>query len=113
MARTYDAVVIGAGSGGTLSITALMNSERYNLVAVADPSPAAQQRLKADYPGLRLFDNHQALFEAVSPQVVCVSTWATSHLAITRDALKLPSAAYWWKSRWRIISPMRARSLAN
>jgi Na+/citrate or Na+/malate symporter len=34
------AAVVGAGAGGTLSIDALMASERYTLIAVADLSEA-------------------------------------------------------------------------
>ena len=89
MTRVYNAAVIGAGSGGQLSITALNASDRYNLVAVADISDEAQQKVKSDNPDVQVCTNHQTLFAAHELDVVCVSTWATSHLEITQAALDL------------------------
>lgn len=88
--RTYRASVVGAGMGGQLSISALGASERYDLVAVADISPAAREALTATRPGLRAFDSHEAMFAECPTDVVCVSTWPPSHLPITQAALALP-----------------------
>jgi predicted dehydrogenase len=86
----YTASVIGAGMGGQLSIQALAASERYQLVAVADLRPEVCKELESQYPGLRTFTSHQEMFALCPTDVVCVSTYAPSHEAITLDALELP-----------------------
>ncbi len=90
MTKRYTASVVGAGSGGKLSLAALAASDRFDLVAVADIDPAACQAAAERYPGIRTFSNHQEMFERVPTDIVCVSTWPPSHLEITRDALNLP-----------------------
>src|SRR3712207_6216333 len=87
---TYTAAVIGAGSGGTLSLTALHDSPRFSPIAVADMRAAARDEAAARISGLQTFATHQELFAACQPDIVCVSTWAPSHLPITQDALGLP-----------------------
>lgn len=89
MTKIYNAAVIGAGSGGKLSMKAAAASERFNLVAVADWREEARRDAEALYPGLRTFATHQELFAAVPVDVVCVSTWPPTHLAVTLDALAL------------------------
>ena len=50
-----------------------------------------QRQAASDYcPGIRTFADHREMFEHAPTDVVCVSTWPPSHLAITRDALQLP-----------------------
>ena len=86
----YTAAVVGAGSGGKLSMEALAASPRFELVAVTDWSEEARQAAQALYPGIRAFADHREMFAACPTDVVCVSTWPPSHLAVTRDALQLP-----------------------
>jgi predicted dehydrogenase len=83
------AVVVGAGAGGTLSIDALMASDRYELVGVADVSEAARERVR-QRTGVPTFADHQELFEATAPDVICISTYAPTHLPITEVALAQP-----------------------
>lgn len=90
MTKIYNAAVIGAGSGGKLSMKAAAASERFNLVAVADWREDSRREAEGLYPGLRTFATHQELFAAVPVDVVCVSTWPPTHLAVTQDALALP-----------------------
>jgi len=90
MARVYTAAVVGAGSGGNLSMAALAASERFELAAVADISPAACAAARERYPGIRTFSDHREMFAQAPTDVVCVSTWPPSHLEVTRDALELP-----------------------
>lgn len=90
MTKLYNAAVIGAGSGGKLSMKAAAASARFNLVAVADWREDARREAEGLYPGLRTFATHQELFAAVPVDVVCVSTWPPTHLAVTQDALALP-----------------------
>lgn len=88
--KRYSAGVVGGGSGGRLSLNALRSSERYEPVAVADVSLAAREVLAKDYPGIEVFETHEAMFAARPTDIVCVSTWAPSHRAITEAALALP-----------------------
>jgi predicted dehydrogenase len=88
--RQYTASVVGGGAGGRLSLNALRSSDRYETLAVADVSPAAREALAKDYPGIRVFENHQAMLAQCPTDIVCVSTWAPSHRAVTEAALKLP-----------------------
>ena len=82
------AVVIGAGAGGTLSINALLASERFELVGVADLRPEALDRVREQTGGsVPTFRSAEEMFETQPSDVVCVSTYAPSHLALTRSAL--------------------------
>ena len=90
MSRIYTASVVGAGSGGTLSIRALATSERFHLKAVADVSVEARRRVEADQVGVHTFENHTAMFAQMPTDIVCVSTWPPSHLEVAQAALDLP-----------------------
>lgn len=82
------AVVIGAGAGGTLSIDALLASERFELVGVADLRPEARERVRERTGGsVPTFSTAEQMFQTQPSDVVCVSTYAPSHLALTRAAL--------------------------
>jgi predicted dehydrogenase len=87
MRQTYRVAVIGAGSGGMLSIKGATTSPRYVLVAVADMQAEARAAVEVDFPGVQTFVDHQSLLAACAVDVVCVSTWPPSHLQITQDAL--------------------------
>ena len=88
--KTYTASVIGAGSGGKLSMAGLAASDRFELVAAADPHPDARAEAEAAHPGIRTFPSHTELFSACPTDVVCVSTWPPSHQEVTRAALEMP-----------------------
>jgi predicted dehydrogenase len=90
MSKVYRAAVIGAGSGGKLSIAALAASPHYELAAVADLSATARGQVESLYPTVQTFATHGELFATVPVDVVCVSTWPPSHLQVTSDALQLP-----------------------
>ena len=87
MAARYTASVVGAGTGGRLSIQALQASERFDLVAVADVSPKARSIVEKSHPGVRTYPDHTAMFAECPTDFVCVSTWPPSHLEVTRDPL--------------------------
>jgi predicted dehydrogenase len=115
----YTAAVIGAGSGGKLSMKALDASERYRLVAVADLSPQARDEVAALYPGVHTYASHGALLSEVQPDVVCVSTWPPSHRAVVDAALarglqgilvEKPLADTWVAGR-AILDAIRGRRL--
>ena len=88
--KRYRASVVGGGAGGRLSLNALRSSDRYEPLAVADISPAARDALARDYPAIAVFDSHEKVFAECPTDIVCVSTWAPSHRAITEAALELP-----------------------
>lgn len=90
MTDSYSASVVGAGTGGRLSLKALAASERYELVAACDMRAEVCREIEEMYPGIRTFTSHKEMLAECPTEVVCVSTWAPSHREITLDALKLP-----------------------
>jgi Oxidoreductase family, NAD-binding Rossmann fold len=79
--------VVGAGTGGLLSLRALQASEHYELVGVADLRPGPLERVSGEFPGLELYASGEGLLEAASPDVVCVSTFAGSHAEVAEQAM--------------------------
>jgi predicted dehydrogenase len=67
----------------------LHDSDRFELVAVADLKPEVCQALATQYPSLQTFASHEEMFAACPTDVVCVSTYPPTHEAIARDALQL------------------------
>ena len=90
MRNVYSACVIGAGVGGNLSMAGLAASSRFRLMAVADVREEALQAVKTKYSDVQTYTSYQQLFESCPTDVVCVSTWPTSHTEITQAALQLP-----------------------
>ena len=88
--KQYTASVVGGGAGGRLSLNALRSSDRYDVLAVVDISPAAREALVKNYPGIEVFDDHRKMFAERPTDIVCVSTWAPSHRSVTEAALELP-----------------------
>ncbi|MEM7532293.1 MAG: Gfo/Idh/MocA family oxidoreductase [Chloroflexota bacterium] len=88
--KRYTASVIGGGAGGTLSMTALHESDRFELVAMADLNPDVCERTRERFPNIQTFTSHEALFAAMPTDVVCVSTFPPSHEEVTMAALELP-----------------------
>lgn len=88
-ATRLTAVVVGAGAGGTLSIDALMASDSYTLVAVADLSEASLARVTERTGGVvATFTSYEDMLREAPSDVVCVSTYAPSHLPFTRKAVE-------------------------
>lgn len=90
MSSKLTASVVGGGGGGKLSMNALVQSERFELVAAADINPDVCRHLQVEYAGIRTFAGHEELFRNCPTDVVCVSTWAPSHEEIALAALELP-----------------------
>jgi predicted dehydrogenase len=84
------AAVIGGGAGGRLSMDALHASAAFQLTAAVDIRPEVRRELSKRYPNLKTFASHDELFAQCPTELVCVSTWAPSHEAITLAALTLP-----------------------
>jgi predicted dehydrogenase len=84
------ASVVGCGTGGRLSLEALSNSPAFRLVAAADLQPEVHHSLAKDFRDLRIFASHQEMLAQCPTDVICVSTYATSHESIVVDALRSP-----------------------
>ena len=86
--RPLRALVVGAGSGGRLSIGAVVDDAGYELAGIADRSAQASAAAAADLaPGTPTFADVGQALDDLRPDVVCVSTWAPSHREITERAL--------------------------
>lgn len=90
MTDKYTASVVGCGSGGRLSLNALVASDRYQLVAAADLRDDVRVALEKDFPGIRTFASAREMFDTCPTEVVCVSTYPPSHKEIALEALRLP-----------------------
>jgi len=89
MGERLTAAVVGGGAGGKLSLRALQRSERFELLAAADLRPEVCDALREQFPGLRTYPSHEAMFADCPTEVVCVSTFPPSHEPVTLAALEL------------------------
>ena len=89
MVKKFTASVVGGGGGGRLSIDGLVNSDRFDFVAVTDLRPEVCKELEKNYPGIKTFTDHKEMFKKCPTDIVCVSTWAPSHESVTMDALNM------------------------
>jgi predicted dehydrogenase len=113
------ASVVGGGFGGQLSLTALRQSNRFELVAAADLQAAVCRDLEIKFPGLQTFTTHQDLFAKCPTNVVCVSTFPPSHETVVMDALELPLCGilvekplgHTFASGQRLLNAIQARRL--
>jgi predicted dehydrogenase len=121
MQQRFTASVVGAGTGGRLSLKALTASDRFDLVAAADLRADVRRTLEHDFPGLRTFASHDEMLRACPTDIVCVSTYPPSHEEVTADALAaLPELkgllvekplGHTAASGRRIVDAIRARRL--
>jgi len=87
--KRFTVSVIGGGKGGNLSIKALINSSRFILKAIADLNPVVCKTLKDSYPGVKIFTDYLEMFNVCPTDIVCVSTFPSSHEKIAIDALTM------------------------
>lgn len=90
MSKTYSATIIGGGSAGHLSLKAMLASDRFEPLAVADINTDARQAIAAEYPGIRTFASHEEMFRECPADIVVVATFPPSHLPLTLAALEQP-----------------------
>jgi predicted dehydrogenase len=69
-------------------MNALRDSDRFELVAVADVRPEVCEALAEGYPGIRTYPSHEDMYAACPTDVVCVSTYPPTHEPIALDALQ-------------------------
>jgi len=86
--KRYTAAIVGGGGGGMLSLNALLASDRYQVLAIADINPETRCRLAEKYPELRIYPGWREMFVACPTEVVCVSTWPPSHHEVVMAALE-------------------------
>ncbi|OLL31250.1 oxidoreductase [Burkholderia sp. SRS-W-2-2016] len=79
MARRRLAV-IGAGAIGRMHVERARLHPQVEVVAIADPSPAAQEFARAE--GLRWFADYQALLDEVRPEGAIVATPNATHVDV-------------------------------
>ncbi|MFN8518689.1 MAG: Gfo/Idh/MocA family oxidoreductase [Chloroflexota bacterium] len=84
---TLTAAVIGGGLGGRLSLDALVASDRYVLIGIADVNAEVRAALADRYPGIPTFESHEQLLRSASPDVICVSTHPHSHEEVALAAV--------------------------
>jgi predicted dehydrogenase len=87
---TYTASIVGAGMAGKLALQALTASKRFRPTAVADLSEDALERIRQKYPDLATYSSPQQMFQRSPSDVICIATYAPSHLPLTLEALQLP-----------------------
>jgi predicted dehydrogenase len=85
--KPLTATVIGTGAGGRLSMAALIASPRFEVIGVTDISADARDRVEQDFPGVPTFADHTQMFANAPADVVCVSTYAPTHLALAEAAV--------------------------
>ncbi len=90
MHKVLTASVVGAGTGGNLSLSALARSPYFHLVAVADPDADARRHAQADYPGIQTFSDYQSMFADRVTDIVCVSTPPAMHEEVALVAINSP-----------------------
>jgi len=77
----YSAALVGAGGIGQHHATAYDRSDRFDLVALADPDPAAREEVgeATDVPRSRRYADQAELFEAERPDAVSVASPTVYH----------------------------------
>ncbi len=97
MAKTYRAVVIGAGSarqGGQFwgmghgHAQGYADHPRVELAAIVDIKPENAQALAGKFGVSQTFDSHRKMLKAVKPDLVSVCTYPATHCAIVTDCAK-------------------------
>jgi predicted dehydrogenase len=86
MTHKLPIAVVGAGQIGRTHIDRAQRSEHVELVAVADPSPAAAD--VARRAGVPFFADHRDLLAEVRPKGVVVATPNATHAPITVECLR-------------------------
>ena len=70
-----------------MSMKALAASDRFELVGACDLKPDICAELETLFPGIRTFSSSQEMLAECPVEVVCVSTFPSSHLPVAREAI--------------------------
>jgi predicted dehydrogenase len=88
MSNTYKAAIIGCGSIGHAHMEGYELIDEVDVVAVADPVPAARQRYVEQYGIPQQYDTVEEMLEKAQPDIVSVCTWHLLHPAPTIAAAR-------------------------
>jgi predicted dehydrogenase len=102
--------VIGAGSWSVEAhLPALAANPDAEIVAIADPDPAARAYVEQEYDDVRLFESHEELLAATEPDGVIVATPHSRHYEPARAALE--AGAHLLVEKPLVLSPAEGRDL--
>lgn len=90
MSSKLPLAVIGAGLIGRTHVDRALTSEHVQLVAIADPTPAAAELARA--AGVPFYTDHRAMLDAVKPRAAVVATPNALHATLTVDCLERGAA---------------------
>ncbi|MEX5214698.1 MAG: Gfo/Idh/MocA family oxidoreductase [Nitrospiraceae bacterium] len=92
--KSLRIALFGAGRHAQHHARAILRCPGAELVAVADPSEAAQTAMRGIVPGITSFTTPEALLAAVRPDIVHIITPPASHATLARAALHAGSHIY-------------------
>ena len=85
MPQPIRLALIGAGIMGRHHLAVARGLPDFEIVGVADPTPAVRQKLEAE--GLATFADHRAMLDSAKPDAVIVATPNAHHVPATLDCL--------------------------
>ena len=83
MSTQYKAAIVGCGSIGHAHMEGYQLVDEVEVVAVADPVPAARQRYIEQYGIPQQYDTVEEMLAQAQPDIVSVCTWHLLHPAPT------------------------------
>lgn len=111
MLRPIRLALIGAGIMGRHHLVVARGLPDFEIVGVADPTPAARQKLEAE--GIATFADHRAMLDGAKPDAVIVATPNAHHVPATLDCIERGVAVLVEKPVADSISAARALSAAQ
>ncbi len=80
--------LFGAGRHAHHHARAIQRCRNVDVIAVADPSKAAQEAIRGVVPGVKVYNTPDELLRAMRPDVVHIVTPPASHASLARTALE-------------------------
>ena len=80
--------LIGCGNNGTGHAEFINSLESAEVVAGVDPSEKALENMKKLFPGIKCYDNHEAMFAAEELDAVVISSFHNCHYEQTMAAFR-------------------------
>lgn len=80
--------VVGFGEWGPNHVRNFSNLPEAKVMGIADPRPERLKAARQQFQGIRTFQSHKALMEAVPLDALVVATPTSTHAEIVRDALE-------------------------
>jgi predicted dehydrogenase len=83
MPRSYTAAIVGCGSIGQAHMDGYRLNDNIEVIAVADPLPAAREQYMKDYGIPQGYATVEEMLDRAKPDIVSVCTWHLLHPAPT------------------------------